>query len=101
MGKYANHDEFGVNAPINYREDTTSESFLKGMSAITPPGMKPRASRGKKFEEKTGFKVSARWHRNFDLAMFVGSDIEGRDFESGQMSMESKLNGIKRIPGRP
>ena len=23
MGKYANHEEFGVNAPINYREDTT------------------------------------------------------------------------------
>ena len=101
MGKYANHDEFGVNAPINYREDTTSESFLKGMSTITPPGMKPRIVRGKKFEEKTGFKASARWHRNFDLAMFGGSDIEGRDFELGQMSMESKLNGIKRIPGRP
>jgi len=101
MGKYANHDEFGVNAPINYREDTTSESFLKGMSAIAPPGMKPRIARGRKFEEKTGFKTSARWHHNFDIAMFGGSDIGGRDFESGQMSMESKLNGIKRIPGRP
>ena len=38
MGKYANHEEFGVNAPINYRENTTSESFLKGMSAIAIPG---------------------------------------------------------------
>ncbi|MDD4985063.1 MAG: hypothetical protein PHQ43_04620 [Dehalococcoidales bacterium] len=100
MGKYANHEEFGVNAPINYREDTTSESFLKGMSAITPPGMKPRSSRGKKFEEKTDFKASARWHRNFDLAMFGGSDIESKDFESGQMSLEGKLNGVKRIAGR-
>jgi len=100
MGKYANHEEFGVNAPINYREDTTSESFLNGMSAITPPGMKPKVSRGKKFEEKTDFKASARWHRNFDLAMFGGSDIESKDYESGQMSLEGKLNGIKRVPGR-
>jgi hypothetical protein len=98
MGKYANHEEFGVNAPINYREDTTSESFLKGMSAITPPGMKPKTARGKKFEEKTDFKASARWHRNFDIAMFGGSDIESKDFESGQMSLENKLNGVKRIP---
>ena len=51
MGKYANHEEFGVNAPINYREDTTSESFLNGMTAITPPGMKPKKVRGRKFEE--------------------------------------------------
>jgi len=100
MGKYADHEEFGVNAPINYREDTSSESFLKGMSAITPPGMRPRASRGKKFEEKTDFKASARWHRNFDLAMFGGSDIESQDFEPGQMSLEGKMNGVKRIPGR-
>jgi hypothetical protein len=100
MGKYANHEEFGVNAPINYREDTTSESFLNGMSAISPPGMKPKASKGKKFEEKTDFKASARWHRNFDLAMFGGSDIESKDYESGQMSLEGKLNGIKRVPGR-
>ncbi len=28
MGKYANHEGFGVNALINYREDTTSESYL-------------------------------------------------------------------------
>ena len=101
MGKYANHEEFGVNAPINYREDTTSESFLNGMSAITPPGMKPKVSRGKKFEEKTDFKASARWHRNFDLAMFGGSDIESKDYASGQMNLEGKINGVKRIAGRP
>ena len=46
MGSYANHEEFGGNAPINYREDTTSESFLKGMSAIAPPGMHPKVTRG-------------------------------------------------------
>jgi len=101
MGKYANHDEFGVNAPINYREDTTSQSYLNGMSAIAPPGMKPKTLRGKKFEEKTDFKASARWHRNFDIAMFGGSDIEAPDYDAGQMSLEGKLNGIKRIPGRP
>jgi hypothetical protein len=101
MGKYANHEEFGVNAPINYREDTTSEAFLNGMTAIAPPGMKPRVSRGRKFEEKTDFKASARWHRNFDVAMFGGSDIESKDYESGQLGLESKLNGVKRVPGRP
>ena len=101
MGKYANHEEFGVNAPINYREDTTSESYLNGMTAIAPPGMKPKQVRGRKFEEKTDFKASARWHRNFDMAMFGGSDIESKDFESGQMSLEGKMNGVKRIPRRP
>jgi hypothetical protein len=99
MGKYANHEEFGVNAPINYREDTTSRSFLEGMTIIAPPGMKPKVARGRKFEEKTDFKSSARWHRNFDIAMFGGSDI-GENSESGQTSLEGKLNGIKRVPGR-
>jgi len=99
MGKYANHEEFGVNAPINYREDTTSESYLEGMSVIAPPGMRPKIARGRKFEDKTDFKASARWHRNFDVAMFGGSDINA-DSESGQMSLEGKLNGIKRVPGR-
>ena len=97
MGKYASHEEFGVNAPINYREDTTSDSYLEGMSVIAPQGMKPKAVRGRKFEEKTDFKASARWHRNFDMAMFGGSDI-GSDSESGQLNLEGKLNGIKRIP---
>ncbi len=100
MGKYTNHEEFGANAPINYREDTTSESFLKGMSVISPPGMKPKAGRAKKFEEKTDFKASARWHRNFDVAMFGGSDIGALDFESRQVSLEGKIDGVKRIPGR-
>jgi len=100
MGKYANHEEFGVNAPINYREDSTSDSFLKGMSVIAPPGMKPKVTRGQKFEEKTDFKASARWHRNFDVAMFGGSDIGAADFESRQMSLEGKIDGVKRIPGR-
>jgi hypothetical protein len=99
MGKYANHDEFGVNAPINYREDTTSQAYLDGMLSIAPPGMKPKALRGKRFEKKTDFKASARWHRNFDLAMFGGSEIEG-DSQSSQMSLEGKLDGIKRVPGR-
>lgn len=98
MGKYAGHEEFGANAPINYREDTTSESFLKGMSAIAPPGMKPKQGRGQRFEERTDFKASARWHRNFDMAMFGGSDIEAPDYDASQMSLEEKLNGIKRIP---
>ena len=100
MGKYANHEEFGVNAPINYREDTTSESYLKGMVVIAPPGMRPKMTRGQRFEEKTDFKASTTWHRNFDIAMFGGSDVYTPDSESKQMNLEGKLNGIKRIPGR-
>jgi len=100
MGKYANHEEFGVNAPINYREDTTSESFLNGMKAIAPPGMRPKHLRGQKFEEKTDFKASARWHLNFDIAMFGGSDINMPGSDSKQLNLEGKINGVKRISGR-
>ena len=101
MGKYANHEEFGVNAPINYREDTTSEAFLNGMMAIAPLGMKPKQGRGHTFEEKTDFKASARWHRNFDIAMFGGSEVDTPGSDSKQLDLEGRLNGIKRIPGRP
>ncbi|MBN1189464.1 MAG: hypothetical protein JXA46_06920 [Dehalococcoidales bacterium] len=100
MGKYANHEEFGVNAPINYREDTTSESYLKGMSVIAPPGMKPKLMRGQRFEKKTDFKTSTTWHRNFDIAMFGGSDVDVPGSESKQIDLEGKINGVKRIPGR-
>ena len=100
MGKYANHEEFGVNAPINYREDTTSESYLRGMAVIAPPGMKPKTIRGQRFEQKTDFKASTIWHRNFDIAMFGGSDVDVPGSESKQIDLEGKINGIKRIPGR-
>ena len=100
MGKYANHEEFGVNAPINYREDTTSESYLKGMSVIAPPGMKPKEMRGQRFEGKTDFRASTTWHRSFDIAMFGGSEVNAPGSESKQMNLEEKLNGIKRKPGR-
>ena len=96
MGKYANHEEFGGNAPVKYREDTTSESFLNGMSTIAPPGMKPKGSRGKKFEERTDFKASAAWHRNFDVAMFGGSDIGTQDYEAKQLNLESMFKSIER-----
>ena len=100
MGKYADHEEFGVNAPINYREDTTSESYLKGMVVIAPPGMRPKPERGQRFEKKTDFRASTTWHRNFDIAMFGGSDVATPGSESKQLNLEEKLNGIKRIPGR-
>lgn len=100
MGKYANHDELGANAPINYREDTTSESYLKGMSVIAPPGMKPKEHRGKRFEEKTGFKTSTRWHREWDIAMFGGTDVGLPTSETKQMSLEGLIDHIGRRPGR-
>ena len=96
MGKYASHEDFGAKAPLTYREETTSESFKKGMSAICPSGMKPKASRGQKFEQKTDFKASALWHRNFDLAMFTGSDIGSPDFEKMQRMLEGRVAETKK-----
>jgi hypothetical protein len=100
MGRYANHEDFGANAPINFREDTTSESYLKGMYGIAPPGMKPKAMRGKRYEDNTDFKASVKWHRNFDIAMFGGTDIGFPETETKQMGLEQKIDGIERKPGR-
>jgi len=100
MGKYANHEDFGAKAPVSYREDTTSQSYLKGMSAISPPGMKPKVSRGQRFEQKTDFKASALWHRNYDQAMFAGSDIGSSDYLNLQRILEMKPKETGRQPGR-
>jgi len=96
--KYRDHEEFGANAPINWRDKTTSESYLKGMSGIAPPGMKPKEQKGKRFEERTEEKKSAKWHRNYDIAMFGGTDIPLPTSESKQMALEEKLNGVERKP---
>ena len=93
MGKYKNHEEFGGNAPLVYREETTEEVYLKGLAGISPPGMKPKAQRGRRFEEKTGFKASALWHRNYDQAMFGGSDIGTPDFINLQKILEGRQPG--------
>jgi len=100
MGKYANHEDFGARAPVSYREETTGESYLKGMSSISPPGMKPKASRGQRFEQKTDFKASALWHRNYDQAMFAGSDIGSSDYLNLQRILEMKPKETGRQPGR-
>ncbi len=100
MGKYANHEELGVNAPINYREDTTSESYNEGMSRIAPPGMKPKETRGRRFEEKTDFKASVKWHRRWDTAMFGGTDIPAPTSETKQMALEGMVDHVKRRPGK-
>ncbi len=99
-GKYTNHEEFGANAPINYREDTTSESYLEGMSRIAPPGMKPKALRGQRFEERTDQRASTRWHHNYDVAMFGGTEIGAPGSQSKQLALEQQINGIERKPGR-
>jgi hypothetical protein len=100
MGKYANHEDFGTKAPVSYREDTTSQSYLKGMSSISPPGMKPKVSRGQRFEQKTDFKASALWHRNYDQAMFAGSDIGSADYLNLQRILEMKPKETGKQPGR-
>ena len=98
MGKYKRHEEFGANAPINWREKTTSESYLKGMSSIAPPGMKPRQQKGKRFEARTDKPESAKWHHNYDIAMFGGTEIPKPAYQTKQMALEEMLNGITRIP---
>ena len=98
MGKYRGHDEFGSNAPVNWRGKTTSESYLKGMSSIAPPGMKPREQKGKRFEARTDKPKSTKWHRNYDIAMFGGTDIPLPTSETKQAALEELLNGIERIP---
>jgi hypothetical protein len=100
MGKYKNHEEFGGQAPVNYREDTTSESYLKGMSSIAPPGMKPKVIRGQRFEEKTDFKASALWHKNYDQAMFGGSDIGSPNYLNLQRILEGRPGEARKAPGR-
>jgi hypothetical protein len=100
MGKYATHEDFGAQAPVNYRQETTGGSYLKGMSGIAPPGMKPKAIRGKRFEEKTDFPASALWHRNYDQAMFAGSDIGSANYLDMQRILEAKSGDLRRRPGR-
>jgi hypothetical protein len=100
MGKYKNHEEFGGQAPVNYREETTNESYLKGMSGIAPPGMKPKVIRGQRFEEKTDFKASALWHKNYDQAMFGGSDIGSPDYLNLQRILEGRPGEARKELGR-
>ncbi len=100
MGRYADHRDFAANAPINYREDTTSEAYLVGMARIAPPGMRPRAVRGRNFEQRTGYSASARWHRNYDLAMFGATDIPEPGSEAKQRALEGLIDHIQRKPRR-
>jgi hypothetical protein len=96
--KYRDHEQFGANAPVNWREKATSESYLKGMSRIAPPDMTPKEQRGQRFEERTAKPESAKWHHNYDIAMFGGTEIPRPDIEPKQMTLEEMLNGIERIP---
>ena len=96
--KYQNHEQFGANAPINWREKTTGKSYLDGMSKIAPPGMKPNEHRGRRFEERTTRPESVKWHHNYDIAMFGGTDIPKPTSESKQLALEEMLNGVERIP---
>jgi hypothetical protein len=96
MGKYKDHEEFGGQAPVNYREETTSESYLKGMTGVAPPGMKPKAVRGQRFEEKTDFKASALWHKNYDQAMLGASDIGSPDYLNLQKILEGRPGETKK-----
>ncbi len=95
-GKYKDHGEFVANAPMNWRDNTTSESYLNGLSGIAPPGMKPKEQRGRRFEARTEEKKSAKWHRNYDIAMFGATDIPLPGSASRQAALEEMFNGIER-----
>lgn len=94
MGKYKDHEEFGAMAPPNWRKETTAEVYLAGMSRIAPDGMKPREKRGKRFRERTDEKASARWHRNYDIAMFGGTDIPLPTSAAKQADLEARIRRL-------
>jgi hypothetical protein len=88
MGKYASHDELAGNAPPDYRDNTTQEVYRGGLSRIAPPGMRPKETRCRRFEERTDFDASVRWHYNYDLAMFGGTEIGHPTAGTKQMTLE-------------
>jgi len=91
VGKYASHEELAGNAPAEYRDNTTEEVYRSGLSRIAPPGMRPKEVRCRRFEERTDFNASVRWHHNYDIAMFGGSDIERPTSESKQRALEMEF----------
>ena len=91
MGKYASHEELAGNAPPEYRDRTTQEVYRSGLSRIAPPGMKPKETRCRRFEERTNFGASVRWHHNYDVAMFGGTCIERPTSESKQRALEMEF----------
>jgi len=94
MGKYKNHEEFGAAAPPNWRKETTAQVYLAGLSVIAPPGMKPRKKRGERFEDKTDERASARWHHNYDIAMFGGTDIPLPTSATKQLDLEARVRRL-------
>ena len=91
MGKYASHAELAGNAPPGYRDRTTQEVYRDGLSRIAPPGMRPKGTRCRRFEERTDFDASVRWHHNYDLAMFGGTDIARPSAETKQRTLEMEF----------
>ena len=91
MGKYASHEELAGNAPPGYRDRTTQEVYRSGLSRIAPPGMRPKETRCRRFEERTDFGASVRWHHNYDVAMFGGTCIERPTSESKQRALEMEF----------
>ena len=91
MGKYADHNELAGNAPPEYRDRTTQEVYRSGLSRIAPPGTRPKETRCRRFEERTDFRASVRWHHNYDVAMFGGTCIERPTSESKQRALEMEF----------
>lgn len=100
MGKYTSHEDMAANAPINFRQDTISEDYLAGLEGIAPLGMKPKSIRGQRFEDNCDLKASAKWHHNYDKAMFGGSEIGGPHEAQEQKGLEKRPDDVKRAPRR-
>ena len=91
MGKYASHDEWAGNAPPDYRDNTTLEVYRRGLSRIAPPRMRPKETRCQRYDERTGFDASVKWHHNWDVAMFGGTDVERPTAEQKQRTIEMEF----------
>ncbi len=98
MGKYRDHYQFGANAPRNWRDTTTVDSYLLGLGQVAPPGMRPRRVRGERFQQNTREPQSAKWHHNYDHAMFDGTCIPRPTHQAKQLELEAEINGIEHIP---
>ncbi len=58
--------------------------------------MKPKTERGKRFEENIDLKAAAKWHHNFDRAMFGSTEVNAPHEAEKQLGLEKRPDDIKK-----